>query len=80
MNEIKYSVGDKIIVTLPKYSGHVNEYEILSTTIKDDGRGTIQLKLIKESHPDVNKWVSDGTIVVESLWFNVPEYRKIKLI
>ena len=76
-------VGDKISVTLPKFPGYLNEYKIVSTTVKDDSFGTIKLEHLKEVKPhslDVHYKSGERTSIVEELWFNVPEHRVINFI
>ena len=83
MSNFKIEVGAKISVTLPKFEGHLNEYKVISTTVKNHSFGTIQLEYIKETRPhtqDVNYKSGERTMIVEELWFNVPDHRTIKII
>ena len=83
MSNFKIEVGAKISVTLPKFEGPLNEYKVISTTVKNHSFGTIQLEYIKETRPhtqDVNYKSGERTMIVEELWFNVPDHRTIKII
>ena len=81
--KLEFEVGDKISVTLPKFQGHLNEFEVVSKTVENDSFGTIKLDYIKEVRPhskDIHYKSGERSIIVEDLWFNVPDHRNIEFI
>jgi hypothetical protein len=81
--KLEFEVGDKISVTLPKFQGYLNEFEVVSKTVENDSFGTIKLDYIKEVRPhseDIYYKSGDKSVIVEELWFNVPDFRIIEFI
>ena len=80
---IGFEIGQKFRATFPKFPGEYIECRLLSTTIENDGQGTIKVETLKRSKDEINNQYfkpGENTMIIEELWFNVPDYRIIKII
>ena len=82
---IGVEIGQKFRATFPKFPGEYIECRLLSTTVKDDSYGTIKIETLKRSGStynvnDTHYKAGERISIVEELWFNVPDSRKITII
>jgi len=82
---IGVEIGQKFRATFPKFPKDYVECRLLSTDVKNDSFGTIKIETLKRSggeHNINNTYYKLGECIsiVEELWFNVPDDRKITII
>jgi hypothetical protein len=83
--DIGVEIGQKFRASFPKFENDYIECRLLSTTIENEGQGTIKIETLKRSGGTYNinnTYYKAGECIsiVEELWFNVPDSRVITII